>query len=64
MAPLFIAIEHMANGIAQREVWLEIRLVDDIANPMQVASRKNPVLQKTSVIQPTQTKRQMRALSD
>lgn len=36
----------MANGIAQREVWLEIGAVDDIANLMQVASRENPVLKR------------------
>ena len=39
VALLFIISEHMTNGIAQREVWLEIGAVDYIADLMQLASR-------------------------
>lgn len=43
-AVLFVASEHVANGVAQREVWLKIRAVEHIANTVQVASRENSVL--------------------
>jgi hypothetical protein len=43
-AVLFVASEHVANGVAQREVWLKIRVVEHIANTVQVASRENSVL--------------------
>jgi len=36
----------MSNGIAQREIRLEICAVEHIADTMQIASRKNPILKK------------------
>ena len=44
MARLFVASEDMANGVAQREFWLEIRTVEHVGDAMQIASGENSVL--------------------